>query len=145
MFNKIIIGYDGFDGGKDAAALAPELASPGAEIVLVNVFPHDEFAARGTREAFERWMEEDAQQVIREALVTHPGYRVHAIPSSHPAEALRAYAEEIGADLIVVGSDHHSPVGRIFLGDVTRGVVHHAPCTVLVAPKGYRTREVVAS
>jgi nucleotide-binding universal stress UspA family protein len=46
-------------------------------------------------------------------------------------------AEWHGADLIVVGSDHHGPVGRVLAGDVTAGTLHGACCPVVVAPVGY--------
>jgi nucleotide-binding universal stress UspA family protein len=50
-----------------------------------------------------------------------------------PAEQIIATAQEIGADLIVVGSANHSALGRLFLGSVSSRVLSHAPCSVLVA------------
>jgi nucleotide-binding universal stress UspA family protein len=48
-------------------------------------------------------------------------------------EELVAAAREAGADLLVVGSANRSALGRLFLGSVSAGVLHHAPCSVLVA------------
>jgi nucleotide-binding universal stress UspA family protein len=45
-------------------------------------------------------------------------------------------AEEIGANLIVLGSRGHSTVERLVLGSVSEGVVHHAHCPVLVLRGG---------
>ena len=45
-------------------------------------------------------------------------------------------AEEIDADLIVVGSRGLGPIKRFALGSVSEGVVHHATCPVLVTRGG---------
>ena len=41
-------------------------------------------------------------------------------------------AEEIGADLIVLGSHGYSRWERLLLGSVSSSVVHHAHCSVLI-------------
>lgn len=48
-----------------------------------------------------------------------------------PAQKIVERAGEWGADLIVVGSHGRGFWGRL-LGSVSNGVVHHAPCSVLV-------------
>jgi nucleotide-binding universal stress UspA family protein len=50
-----------------------------------------------------------------------------------PAEELIAAAQEIDADLIVVGAANKSALGRLFLGSVSGRVLTHAPWSVLVA------------
>jgi nucleotide-binding universal stress UspA family protein len=49
-----------------------------------------------------------------------------------PAESLIAAAREWRADLLVVGSENPSVLGRLFLGSVSHRVLSHAPCSVLV-------------
>ena len=49
-------------------------------------------------------------------------------------EQIIELAREWGADLIVVGSHGRGFWGRL-LGSVSTGVVHHAPCSVLVVRK----------
>lgn len=49
-----------------------------------------------------------------------------------PGQILVEHAGEVGADLIVVGTRDHGPVGRTLLGSVSTAVVHRAPCDVLV-------------
>ncbi len=49
-----------------------------------------------------------------------------------PAPALCAAGQ--GADLLVVGSRGRSRVGALLLGSVSRQVVAHTPCPVLVVP-----------
>ena len=49
-----------------------------------------------------------------------------------PAEALIEVAEEVGADLIVVGNRGMSSVKRFMLGSVPNKVSHHCPCSLLI-------------
>ena len=48
-----------------------------------------------------------------------------------PAKALLEVAEQVGADLIVVGNVRMQGLGRV-LGSVGNEVVHNAPCSVLI-------------
>lgn len=55
----------------------------------------------------------------------------HVVPATG-AEAVLDVADEVGADLIVVGSRSHGIGRRMRHGSVSKKVVHHAPCSVLV-------------
>lgn len=50
-----------------------------------------------------------------------------------PESRIVDVAEEWQADLIVVGSHGYNTWERLLLGSVSSAVVHHAPCSVLVA------------
>lgn len=50
------------------------------------------------------------------------------------AAALVRYAEEVEADLLVMGTHGRSGVSRLMLGSVAEEVVRHAPCPVLTVP-----------
>jgi nucleotide-binding universal stress UspA family protein len=56
--------------------------------------------------------------------------------------ALHETASRIGAGLIVIGSPHRGPLGRIALGSTTDRIVGGAPCPVAVAPRGFRDEGV---
>jgi nucleotide-binding universal stress UspA family protein len=58
-----------------------------------------------------------------------------------PSVALVGLAEREGAGTLVVGSPHRGRVGRALLGSVAHHVLHHSPCEVVVAPRGYAERE----
>ncbi len=49
-----------------------------------------------------------------------------------PADALLDVAEEVGADLIVVGNKGMTGAKRFLLGSVPNKVSHHAPCGVYI-------------
>jgi len=50
----------------------------------------------------------------------------------HPVARINEIATKIGADLIVVGSRGLGTWKRFLLGSVSDGVLHHAPCSVLI-------------
>jgi nucleotide-binding universal stress UspA family protein len=54
-----------------------------------------------------------------------------------PSVALVGLADREGAGTLVVGSPHRGRIGRALLGSVAHHVLHHAPCEVVVAPRGY--------
>jgi len=60
-----------------------------------------------------------------------------------PAETILMVAREIDATLIVLSSNHHSPVARFLFGSVPATVVKRSPIPVLVLPAA--AEEAVAS
>jgi nucleotide-binding universal stress UspA family protein len=65
-----------------------------------------------------------------------PNTEMNSVPAASVGGGLHDVAQDQGADLIVIGSCHRAAVGRVLIGDDTRSVLHHAPCTVAVAPSG---------
>lgn len=55
-------------------------------------------------------------------------------------ESLSQAARTEGADLVVLGSTHHGPVGRIVPGATVGHLLARAPCAVAVAPPGFGRR-----
>jgi nucleotide-binding universal stress UspA family protein len=80
--------------------------------------------------------EEAAKQVLSdaEAAAVAAGLKVQTrlIDNSFPAEGIVAAAEEIGANLIVMGSHGRSGIGRLLLGSQTSNVLAHSKVPVLV-------------
>jgi nucleotide-binding universal stress UspA family protein len=142
VFNKIIVGVDGREGGRDALALAARLARLfGADLVAVHAYPYDLFSGRGTTPDFEGIMHGNAEDTLVGEL-ERAGVKAHpvALPDGSPGRALHLAAKRHHADLIVVGSAHHGPIGRVLAGDVTMGTMHGARCPVVVAPRNYAER-----
>ena len=65
----------------------------------------------------------------------------HDAANGRPARELVEEAGRVEAGTLVVGSPHRGPVGRALLGSVAEHVLHHSPCEVLVAPRGYAEAE----
>lgn len=55
----------------------------------------------------------------------------------HPASLICGHAKEFGAEMIVVGSRGRGDFASLVLGSTSHGVIHGAPCDVLVVrPSG---------
>jgi nucleotide-binding universal stress UspA family protein len=142
MFERIIVGVDDREGGRDAVALASTLtAFTGGELIAVRAYPYEARPSRASVGGFEEDMRADAKEEL-ERIVTESTAQARRviIGDTSPARALHRIAEDEDADLLVVGSTHRGQIGRVLVGGVTAGVLHHAPCPVAVAPLGYATR-----
>jgi nucleotide-binding universal stress UspA family protein len=60
-----------------------------------------------------------------------------------PARVIVDEARDWNADLIIVGSHGRGFWGRLTLGSVSDAVVHHAPCSVLVARGDAKNQKTV--
>jgi len=114
---RIIVGYDGSDVSRRALDAAADLAGYGSMISVVTVRNGEigPEVARGAREHLH---------------LRHVEAAYHE-PVGEPAEQLVETAENVEADLIVVGRRNRSPL-RALLGSVSSRVVRRAPCDVLV-------------
>ena len=66
------------------------------------------------------WLEERAEPLRAQGLAVEVQVRAAGVP----ADAILAAAEEVGADLVVIGSRNESRVKTLFLGSVARAVIH---------------------
>lgn len=144
MFTKIVVGVDGTDQGRDALGLGRTLAGlTEAEIVAVHAYPVDSMPGLLALGVVGEPLRDAADRLVEEECANLPaGARALAVPGSSPARVLRDVVEAEGADLLIVGSSRHGKVGRVLLGDHARQAVHHAPCAVAIAPRGYATAAI---
>lgn len=129
MYKVIVVGAHKSDSARRAVTEAVDLArSLGAHLHLVAAYPKD----IGPVDGKDSPGRTDADRALA-ALVPATGtstFTTHAIPGD-PAKAILTVAEEVGADLIVVGNKGMKGKGR-FLGSVPNDVAHHAACAVLI-------------
>jgi nucleotide-binding universal stress UspA family protein len=144
MFGTIIIGVDGRQGGRDALALGAALAeASGSELVAASAFPLENHPSRAASPAYRSVLLEETRKLLAAELeATGVRARPVAVQDTSPARGLHRLAEHEHAGLIVIGTSHHGPIGRMLLGDVTHGTLSSAPCAVAVAPKGFAAREL---
>lgn len=130
MYRKIISGHDGSEGGDDALALADAIRrATGGELTVIGVFPDGPFVDPEQRVEYARKVEAAADRV---------GAETDAFPAASPARGLHDAAEELGADLVVVGSKRETSPGHVSAGHVGLQLLHGSPCSVAVAPAGVR-------
>lgn len=137
MFETIVVGIDGQPGGEDAIALATALASEDTRLIAVHAFPYEIQASRGSVTGYEEEMREEATALLATWV---PGSRFErrVIADVSPGRALHFVADEVEADVVVVGACHRGRPGRVLLGDVSRAVVHGSRRPVAVAPRDFR-------
>jgi nucleotide-binding universal stress UspA family protein len=135
---RLLVGYDGSDGGGDALELARVLAPiDGGGALVVTVIPYGPLPVGFTELAQDA--AEEAEPLLAEARGRLDGIEVEtrAFGGGSPAWVMTDVAEGEGVETIVVGSPHRGAVGRALIGSVAEGVLHGAPCAVVVAPRGY--------
>jgi nucleotide-binding universal stress UspA family protein len=139
---RLLVGYDGSDGGRDALELTRVLAeAAGASVLVVTVLPYGPLPI--PYEILEEEELERAQPLFDDARERLPGIEVEtrAFGGGSAAGVINDLAEREEVDTIIVGSPHRGPVGRTLIGSVADGLLHGAPCEVLAAPRGYSAEE----
>jgi nucleotide-binding universal stress UspA family protein len=142
VFKRIILGFDGSAQAGDALALTRLLASQGARSVVVShVIPNPRPFDSRTRE-YVMQAQEHIHKVLDPALQALAGLRVEGRPieSTSVPRGLNEVAEEEGVSLVVIGSTHRGPLGRVVIGSVGEVLLAGAPAAVAVAPKGFAGR-----
>jgi nucleotide-binding universal stress UspA family protein len=134
---RVLVGYDGTEGGRDAIALARRLAEPGAEFLLVDVIPPVGFGFRARR--LEDEEPPQSSGFFLEARRDLAGNQVETrtYVANSPAHVLTDIAAEEAFDLVAIGPCFPGIVGRILLGSVGSGLMHGASAPVAAATRGY--------
>jgi nucleotide-binding universal stress UspA family protein len=137
MFNNVIVGVDGAEGGRDAVALAQALVAGDGQLTLAHVYsghgfiyPSGAVDAAVDREAARKLLTRARSEAEVDA-----DLRWRA--SSSPGRGLHELCEAADADLLVVGSSRRGLLGRVLIGDDTRSALNGAPCAIAIAPSGY--------
>ena len=138
MFNNVIVGVDGGEGGRDAIALARLLVSVDGRLTLAHIYHGDAHVWRGSSPPYEAAEIERTRALLnaaREEAEVDAELRWEG--SSAPGRGLHELAHASGADLLVLGSSRRGLFGRVLTGDDTRAALNGAPCAVAIAPAGY--------
>jgi nucleotide-binding universal stress UspA family protein len=134
MTEPILVGVALRDDDGPVLALAHELAdAAGAPLVLGHAYPFQPLIAIPPPE----WVEELRLQSAARLAALADGARTLCRANPSPVRMLHEAAEELGAGMIVVGSSHRGPAGRVVPGGVGERLLHGAPCPVAIAPRGY--------
>ena len=143
MFERIVVGTDGSETAAEAVKQAMELAKlSDAKLDIVSAFepvPQQRLREEGSEVpgdvAYAVGPREDVNNILEAAAgsASQSGVEVNTHPrEGDPADAILDVAEEIGADLIVVGNKGMTGARRFLLGSVPNKISHHAPCGVFI-------------
>jgi nucleotide-binding universal stress UspA family protein len=139
---KVIIAVDGSPAAEPTLAFARNLfAGKPASITLLHVIAQHLVYSKGgaateevydmprEREACTQLLKSSAEQL--QAAGVGPTITEHLV-TGDPADQILTAAENLDADLIILGSRGLNAVQRFLLGSVSTKVTTHAPCAVLV-------------
>jgi nucleotide-binding universal stress UspA family protein len=133
--DTIVVGVDASETAlaavKETATLARQL---GARLHIVSAVGSEQVARGGSgTDSFRSTSLDRAQQTLAEVASRLRDLEVTtAALKGKPADVIVAEAENVDADLIVVGSKRMTGIGRA-LGSIANDVAHHAPCSVYIA------------
>jgi nucleotide-binding universal stress UspA family protein len=139
MYDRIVIAVDGSDEASRAARRGLQLARVfGATVHVLSVVERK--ALRLTETAAEKTrLRERSEEALAEIadLASELGHPVTTtLSEGKPAVRISEYAAGQDADLIVVGRQGLTGLGRRLLGGVTEQVLHRSDVPVLVVPGG---------
>jgi len=143
LFKRIVVGTDGSDSAREAVRQASSLAQlTGASLDVVSAYepvPNSRSEAERSGAPGDIQHEFGPREDVNFALDTAAGiakdFGVEVKPhprDGDPADAILQVAEEVDADLIVVGNKGMTGARRFLLGSVPNKVSHHAPCSVII-------------
>jgi nucleotide-binding universal stress UspA family protein len=139
MLRKVLLATDGSKDAALAARAAVDVCEgTGAELHIVHVWFNVPTAR--LRPFMRTELKKLGNKLLEDGVkgVEESGGRLtdaHLVEGRAAHEILEL-AEQIRADLVVIGSRGLGPVGRIALGSVSEAVVHHSRCPVLVLRGG---------
>ena len=139
---KILVPVDGSKHAEEALYTAIELLkSKGGELFVLTVVPSFESfdleLSASSRDSLKKDFEAKGGKVVNRScdIATGEGVKVHCkaeVSATNVPDAIVAFAEKEGVDLVVIGSRGLSPASRFRMGSVASKVVRHAPCSVYV-------------
>jgi nucleotide-binding universal stress UspA family protein len=130
VYDNIVVGAHKSETARHAVDHALELARVhGSHVHLVTAYPKDSGPVDGKDTAGRADAEHAMDAMVPPARAEQ--CTTHALPGD-PAKAILQVAEQVGADLIVVGNKGMKGARAKLLGSVPNDIAHHAPCSVLI-------------
>lgn len=138
----VIVAVDDSDDNQEVIEFATTAASErGLALRLVHVwdlpafYSWDAMNVAGVSAEWAENAERHFEDVADEWRAKYPTQTIQVdIPRGHAVDGIVTAATRTDAQLLVVGTRHHTRLTSVLLGSVTRGVLHHAPCPLAVVP-----------
>jgi len=138
MHEVILVGVDGSVGGYAAVAEAAEIAKRfGAKLIALSVeeglprAPATKGEVDDWKEERDRYFEEVRRATVR--IAGEHGWSLrHDVRIGGAADQIIHFAEEVKADLIVLGYKGHSRIAEVVIGTTAQKVNAHSKASVLI-------------
>jgi nucleotide-binding universal stress UspA family protein len=148
MYLNILLAYDGSPDGREALAQVKKLTSAsGATVRLLAIIDPSEnmlvvegmsFVPDNHRFVTQSVLDAGVRR-LRGAGCT----ATNDVRYGNPAEQIVLAARDMNADLIVVGHRDQGTLARWLNGSVGASILHHPPCSVLIAVKSEQVKSNV--
>jgi len=134
----IAIAHDGSEQSKEALFQVSQIDWPArAEASLVTVIQHP--ALLDEDEPYDLYLTASMSDLLEKGCEDLKGHFAsvskHVLEEMHVGNAILNFANEKETRVIVIGDTGQSAISRFFIGSVSRFVLHHAECTVLLIRK----------
>jgi nucleotide-binding universal stress UspA family protein len=140
MYRKILLAYDGTETGRVALRQGADLAKVcNASVFLLAVvdLPTGMLMAESAAPSgLPEHQRHDLERILEEGVTRLKGRQLEVearLEFGVPAERIVQVAEEIAADLIVMGHRERSTIARWWRGSIGSTVLSQAPCSILIA------------
>ena len=143
---KLLLATDGSEDAALATRAAADLSSTtGSELYVVHAWqfmaPYSAYPSEMLKD-FRRLNEQEAQELVTRqvARIEDMGGNVTGalLRQGPPIDEILSLTRELHPGLVVIGSRGLGSVGSLLVGSVSEGVVHHAPCPVLIVRGGQK-------
>ena len=143
----VVVGYLAGKSGRSSLHLAVEAARVlNTSLVVVTVVPKPWMTPSPARidAEYASWADQLGAESQREAqrcldqIADGLDVSYHKVANRTAGEGLLEAAEELGAQVLVVGSSPNGALGQVVLGSTTDWLLHASPVPVAISPRGYR-------
>jgi nucleotide-binding universal stress UspA family protein len=143
VFERVLVAHDGSDAAESGLNFAGELSRTcGSQVTVLYVVSRAEFE-RGIAETPTKGPPLSLEQA--DAWVDEV-CRLHSVPGApamtpaltehgRPATAVIERAEQLDADLVIVGKSGRHSLKRFLLGTVAERLIQYAPCSTAIFPE----------
>jgi nucleotide-binding universal stress UspA family protein len=135
---QVVVAYDFSESADVALERALEIACRAPHHVLHFVVAVEQMDHRKTDQVQDTLSQRIAELLAVRAPEAEVHFFVH-VRIGEPVDEILGLAEDVGADLILIGSHGRRGLRRLLLGSTSEAVVRGARCPVVIArPKSYR-------
>jgi nucleotide-binding universal stress UspA family protein len=141
---QVVVAYDMSPSAEAALARAVEVAARAPQHVLHVVTALDTHGSYVTAEQIHHLIRDHVRMAFDgRPTASEIQFFIH-VRFGKPADTVLRVAEEVGADLLFIGSHNKAGIERFLLGSVSERVVREAKCPVMVVrPKGYENVDLL--